>query len=341
MSLYVQQSRPLVELLAGSKEALSKEMQGEPSFTGKCLLMILFGYKEELLKDQSKFPKFILELGSVPANCLQDMKNGNVITFSLVSENQVPRYIVLYELVDGKIHSSVEDVQKHVDAFYSAIKRHGYSIGMRGNLSRLFGEVATREEDGEVTFKQESEPELHFAHNQCEGYPDKSLGNVLWTGELELCFLHQCEAHEQPHEVAGMTRHKELYDRLQHSIFEVQNNYIGEGDLGSVRNCAFVSPTNHHTFSTYASVVTDHTLPQGNKELMELFSNKSKMDNSSLVAFNVERKIVENVIGTFKKCFFFYLHVQDRYIQACLRDVVHISRSFLFTASTSTRRWKT
>lgn len=61
MSLYVQQSRPLVELLAGSKEALSKEMQGEPSFTGKCLLMILFGYKEELLKDQSKFPKFILE----------------------------------------------------------------------------------------------------------------------------------------------------------------------------------------------------------------------------------------------------------------------------------------
>ena len=275
---------------------------------------------------RGRFPKFILELGSVPANCLEDMKNRNVITFSFVSENQVPRYIVLYELVDGKIHSSVEDVQKHVDAFYLAIKRHCYSIGLVDALSRLFGEVATREGNGEVTFKPDSEPTLHIAHNQCQGCPDKSLGNVLWTGELELCFLHLCDTLEQPHKVAGMTRHKDLYDRLQHSIIEVQGSVGSEGDLGSVRNCAFVTPTNHHTFSTYASVVTDHTLPQGNKELMELFSNKSRMDNSSLVAFNVERKIVENVIGTFKKCFFFYLHVQDRYIQACLRDVVHISK---------------
>ena len=53
----------------------------------------------------------------------------------------------------------------------------------------------------------------------------------------------------------------------------------------------------------------------------EAFFNKARETGVSLVAINVDRRVIENIIGTFKKCSEAQVHAQDGfYLQSELRD---------------------
>ena len=56
---FVKRSRRLVSLLAGHKETLDRELQQEKSFTGKCIIKLLFAYNEEALKVPNKYHMFV------------------------------------------------------------------------------------------------------------------------------------------------------------------------------------------------------------------------------------------------------------------------------------------
>ena len=251
-----------------------------------------------------RLPTFIMEVGSLPRSCVDDLQSSKLMKLAFVSENRSPRYVILLTVVSEKLACILVSDQEEVDLLYQQARLHCFEERLTDGHSELFGEVGTKNtQSGKWTFKRKEELE-HHAHNQSVGYLNKSLGSVLWTGDLQICLL-------QGDTVVGMEKHKELYKLIQFSIKEAKKK-SEDMDIGSVRNCAFYSASNHQVFSTYASIVTEHTMPQ-NKELAELFSNTMKRDNSSLVAFNVERKAIENHWGTLKKCFFFNVHVHDSY----------------------------
>ena len=249
-----------------------------------------------------KLPTFVIELGSVPRSCVEDLQGSDLMTLAFVSEDRKPRYVILLTLVSEKVVCIIVEDQGEVNLLYEQARHHCFEEGLTEGHSQLFGEVGTRSrQSGKWTFQRKEELE-HDIHNQSVGYLNKSLGSVLWTGELQICLL-------QGDSVLGMDKHKELYKVIQFSIKEAKRK-SEDLDIGSVRNCAFNSKSSHQVLSTYAAIVTEHKIEK-NRELVELFSNDVKKGNCSLVSFNVERKAIENHWGTLKKCFFFNVHVHD------------------------------
>ena len=251
-----------------------------------------------------KLPTFIMEVGSLPRSCVDDLKSSKLMKLAFVSENRSPRYVILLTVVSEKVGCILVSDQEEVDLLYEQARHHCFDEGLTAGHSDLFGEVGTKNpQSGKWTFQRKEDLD-HRVHNQSEGFLNKSLGSVLWAGELQICLL-------QGDDVVGKDKHEELYKLIQFSIKEAKKK-SEDLDIGSVRNSAFNSASGHQVFSTYASIVTEHAMPK-NKELAELFSNKMKKENFSLVAFNVERKAIESHWGTLKKCFFFNVHVQDSF----------------------------
>lgn len=228
--------------------------------------------------------KICIELGSASEICLDDFRAENMMNLSIISESNTPHFAVQFSLIDGKLHGNIQDHLGNVKQIFDLVKDQ-YPDYDPKNPSFLRWEAEGDRKPGE--------PPNHL---------DKSLGNVLWIGELQLCLI-------QDESVTGSEMHCELRNLLRYNINQAVDRSQKE-DAGSVRNHAFQTHTGHQVFSAYSSITSEHALPQ-NKEMVDLFTFNSKKGNASLVAFNVERKIIDSVIGTFKKCYFFYVHMQD------------------------------
>jgi len=154
------------------------------------------------------------------------------------------------------------------------------------------------------------EKSKHMVHNESLGYLDKTLGKSLWTGELEVCIAQEEHVH-------GFEKYKEYNKLLQISVKEACTR-AGSDELGAIKNSPFRSTTGHQVYSTYALI--SGTIPN-NKDFPDLFSTRCKEESVGLMALNIERKLVENIIGSFKKCYFFYVHIQDsQYLHMELED---------------------
>ena len=112
------------------------------------------------------------------------------------------------------------------------------------------------------------------------------------------------------------------YCKMAKNVITEAVRHVEQEDLGSLRNGPFLSPSGHFVYSNYA-VITGSDTPDHH-------FRKCGETAVSLIAFNVERKVVEQCIGTFKKCFLYNLHIQDfDYFFSELRDSKTTMLAFL------------
>jgi hypothetical protein len=60
-SPFATQLKDLVALMSGDADSIKKQITSEPSFVGKCMIKLLFDYKDDLLVDDTKYAEFISE----------------------------------------------------------------------------------------------------------------------------------------------------------------------------------------------------------------------------------------------------------------------------------------
>jgi len=297
-------------VIAEGKSNSGQHFEEVPSDFWKCLPKDLFILSIKLPKASTfvsdRRPIFVMELGTTPPSFVADLDCGRRLSIAIVSENRTPKYIVRFTVADGKIHGTIVSGPKVIE-IYEQVRLKCFEISGY-DATELFGEEGTKDEN-DWSFKR-NEKLKHLAHNESLGCTDKSLGKTLWTGELQLCI-----AQDEP--VHGFEKYKEYNKLLGISVKEACTR-AGSDEIGSIKNCPFKAPTGHQVYSNYALV--SGTIPN-NKGFPDLFSNKCKEESVSLMALNIEKKLVENIIGTFKKCFFFYVHIQDsQYLHMELED---------------------
>ena len=291
------------------------------------VLMIKVNVNPEISRER-EIPTIVFEFGSVNKDIIEFLKKSDTTVLSFLSNNKEPRkmeYLIQFYFHNGKVLGDI--FYKGTETFqviWTRLRSHSWSNNTFF-CREFFGVVGSMSsgEEGSVDFVPDRSSEASslyekFIRYQCPPPPpvsiDHNLGNVLWTGELQTFFISS-----QP--VRGYKKAEEFCRMSKHMIAETVG-HVQQEDLGSTRNCPFLSPTGHFVYSNYAALTGTDTA--------DLHFKRRAETAVGLIAFNVERKVVENIIGTFKKCFVYNLHIQDfQYIFSELRDTKTTLLTFL------------
>jgi len=286
--------------LPGSKHTCGKHAGVPPDFWSllpREVFMLSIKLDMDLTVIDDHVPVVVMELGTAPKTLVDDLVIQGKIRLFFVSQDRKPKYVALFRYYEGKIKGVVLQRQKQVLDVYKEVRLKCFEMS-DCDSSELFGEKGTKKSDSWCFERKEKSK--HMVHNESLVGPDKTLGKSLWTGEFQVCIAQDDPVH-------GFEKHKEYNKLLQISIKEACTR-AGSDELGSIKNSPFRASTGHQVYSTYT--IISGTVPD-NKDFPDLFSTRCKEESVGLMAINVDRKLVENIIGSFKKCYFFYVHIQD------------------------------
>lgn len=295
--------------------------------------MFIFLVKENLqpepeLEEEKASPTLVLELGSVNRDIIEFLKKEETTVLSFLCSDEDPRsmkYLTRFSFYNGKILGKIFSPETTTfKVIHTRIVRHSWA----NNASfcrEFFGVIGRKSSESEGKFEivTDESPEREkmyekYLNYQCSPFPPvallHSLGPVLWTGEIQT-FLITSEP------VKGFNKCSDLRAQAKHDIVQAVG-HVEQEDTGSSRNCPFLAPSGHYVYSNYAAITgkdsTDHHFKRCGETAV------------SLIAFDVERKVVENIIGTFKRCFVYNLHIQDfDYLYSQLRDTKTTMLAFL------------
>ena len=272
----------------------------------KELFILSMKFDIDLIMPDDKYPTIVLELGTAPKTLVDDIATTGKVRVAFISEDRKPKYVIIFGYFEGIIKGVVIGGQQVLD-IYQEVRLKCFEMS-DCDSSELFGEKGTKTADSWCFERKEKSK--HMVHNESLGYLDKTLGKSLWTGELQVCITQEERVH-------GFEKYKEYNKLLQISVKEACTR-AGSDELGAIKNSPFRAPTGHQVYSTYALI--SGTVPN-TKDFPDLFSTRCKEESVGLMALNIERKLVENIIGSFKKCYFFYVHIQDsQYLHRELED---------------------
>ena len=122
----------------------------------------------------------------------------------------------------------------------------------------------------------------------------------LWTGEM------QCIIREQRYPVIGFGVSKKL--------MEMEYDYqalitLKDEDFGAIKNGPINPSPGHYVYSNYVAITPakDNNINQ----TLEEFFRRGVESGVALVAMNVERRVVDNIMGSYRKCHSVMVHTQD------------------------------
>ena len=292
--------------------------------------MFIFLVKETLQpqpEEEKGIPTMVLELGSVNRDIIDFLKKEENSVLSFLCSDQDPRrmkYLTKFSFYNGKIIGKIFNPETTTfKVIFTRIVRHSWENNSTF-CREFFGVIGSSDSEGKLEFVKDEGPDSEtmykkYLNYQCSPFPPvsllQSLGSVLWTGELQT-FLVSTEP------VKGFDKGSEVFAATKYSVTDAVGR-VEQEDIGSSRNCPFLAPSSgHYVYSNYA-VITG-------KDSADLRFKRCGETAVSLIAFDVERKVVENIIGTFKKCFVYNLHIQDfDYLFSQLRDTKTTMLAFL------------
>ena len=269
----------------------------------------------------------MLELGSVNRDIIDFLKKDENSVLSFLCSDQDPRrmkYLTKFSVYNGKIIGKIFNPETTTfKVIFTRIVRHSWENNSTF-CREFFGVIGSSDSEGKLEFVKDEGPDSEtmykkYLNYQCSPFPPvsllQSLGSVLWTGELQT-FLVSTEP------VKGFDKGSEVFAATKYSVTDAVGR-VEQEDIGSSRNCPFLAPSSgHYVYSNYAVITGKHSA--------DLRFKRCGETAVSLIAFDVERKVVENIIGTFKKCFVYNLHIQDfDYLFSQLRDTKTTMLAFL------------
>ena len=304
--------------------------------------MFVFLVKQNLqpepeLEEEKGSPTIVLELGSVNRDIIDFLKRDDTTVMSFLCSDQDPRrmkYLTRFSFYNGKILGKIfKSETTTFKLIFSNIVRHSWANNATF-CREFFGVIGRKssESEGKLEIVPDESPEREarnqkYLNYQCSPFPPvallDSLGSVLWTGEMQT-FLISSEP------VKGFNKGSEFCAMAKYSIVEAVG-LVEQEDTGSSRNCPFLAPSSgHYVYSNYAAIT--------GKDSTDNHFKRCGEKAVSLIAFDVERKVVENIIGTFKKCFVYNLHIQDfDYLYSQLQDTKTTMLAFLLEKNETVR----
>ena len=258
-------------------------------------------------EDAVDSPDFMLfDLGSVPKRLVDQIKNPKNLVASALStfEGNKPmiKHFIRFCHLDGQIYGKIIPKEHH------DLYRNNFNLGMMMYDPMDF--------DGKTMLRQESEifclhvESQHRHMNSINKNTELLSTKCLWVGEM------QCLSTGD--QVLGFQMDKQLTDVARtddrHAIMASNAE-----DIGAIRNGPILASTGHYVYSNYVAITP--TRKSEINQNHELFFAKAREAGVSLVAINVDRRVIENIIGTFKKCSAVQVHAQDGfYLQTELRE---------------------
>ena len=138
-------------------------------------------------------------------------------------------------------------------------------------------------------------------------------GKFLWTGEMQF-FLNGPQ-------VRGFGSSEHLVNLIRADQLETFKD-LDDECIGATRNAPFLAPSGHYVYSTYTAITALNVPTQ-----LEQFFKKGRDATSSLIAFNIDKSVVDNIIGTFKKCVSVEVHPLDCFY--LMKELVDLKKHFL------------
>ena len=324
-SAWAFQCRSCLESLSGSREPATIPQDFWSLMKDFMFVLLIKDNLDPQICQDKHTPTIVLELGSVQRDVIEFMKRSDTTVLSFLSNDREPRnmkYLIKYFFHNGKMMGKIFDSETET---FQVVGRSLQSHSWTQNTfcREFFGVVGSTPDERKSECEGDEGPEAaglfeKLLQYQCSALPPvnllQTLGNVLWTGEMQTFLISN-----QP--VRGFKKAEEYCKMSKHAITETIG-YVEQEDLGSTRNCPFLAPTGHYVYSNYVAITGADTA--------DLHFKRCGETAVSLIAFNVERKVVENIIGTFKKCFVYNLHIQDvEYLYSELKDTKTTMLTFL------------
>ena len=254
--------------------------------------------KNEIEDSDNSSEIILFELGSIQKQVVDHIKDGSKWAVACVCISDIQgRFIIRFYVDEEKLYGRV--VPKSLHDMYeqkiaNKIKQMLVFQLVKADDKLIMENMSTLYSSNEVRLCQAE-----------AGQPEAE--RVLWAGQLQC--LTSCPP-AQPQLSA------QLRQLARASLVQAVRR-LGEEDVGCVRNPPLVAASGHAVYSLYSAVTTAASLPPH----VEAFFNKARETAICLVAINVDRKMIENIIGTFKKCLSLKLHMQDgTYLEKELRD---------------------
>ena len=254
--------------------------------------------KNEIEDSDNSSVIILFELGSIQKQVVDHIKDRSKLAVACVqiSDQGEERFIIRFYYAENKLYGRV--VPDKLRPMYEQKIANKIKQMLVFQLVKADDKLIM--ENMSTLYNSNKVPPLDLL-------PDLDLERVLWAGQLQC--LDSCPP-AQP-QLSAQLRH------LARASLVAAVRRLGEEDVGCVRNPPLVAASGHAVYSLYSAVTTTTSLPPH----VEAFFGKARETAICLVAINVDRKMIENIIGTFKKCLSVKLHMQDgTYLEKELRD---------------------
>ena len=108
-------------VVAGGEHTCGKSVIEVPSEFWKLLPKELFILSIKLPKTSiavdDSMPIVVMELGTAPKTLVDDMVTSKKIRVAFVSENRMPKYVIIFRYVEGKIHGAIVRGPRVMDSY--------------------------------------------------------------------------------------------------------------------------------------------------------------------------------------------------------------------------------
>ena len=262
-----------------------------------------FHITEQELESPYNSNLILFDLGSIPERLADDIKNpDSLVVSALCVDEETTKHFIRFCHIDGHIYGKI--IPERDSELYSNYIRDGIK------------EYDPAEFDGKMLIRQDP---IKFFDKRWRGHAmincinkdaEPFSARCLWVGEMQCLIIGD--------QVLGFEMDKQLMEVARtddHHAVMASN----DEDIGAIRNGPILASTGHYAYSNYVAITPSRKSNMSPNN--EAFFNKARETGVSLVAINVDRRVIENIIGTFKKCSEAQVHAQDGfYLQSELRD---------------------
>ena len=239
-------------------------------------------------------------IGSIPGRIVRLIKNPKCLALSLLNDpyddaasgSTIKTILRYFHCQSGKIYAKVMPPKLH-NGFQSVIST--VLSEMAPSAINFVNGIATLHED---VHKQLID--RHLKTNNINHKLRPLNARCLWIGEM------QCLIRENRYHVVGFGVSKKLMN-MEYDYQALIT--LKDDDFGAIKNGPVNPSPGHYVYSNYVAItpVKDNNV---NKTLEEFFK-KGVESGLALVAMNVERRIVDNIIGSYRKCHSVMVRAQD------------------------------